>query len=125
MKYKLVQRSNPLNKTAEAKWYANAVNEGKISKTEISKEISGRSSLTRGDVSNVIENLIDELPKYLAMGKSVNLGDFGTFRLSLSSDGASSEKEFNAGMIRGAKVIFTPGKELKKVIENISFEKGE
>ena len=125
MKYKLVQRTNPQDKSAPGKWYANAVNEGTISKSEITKEISGRSSLTRGDISNVLENLIDELPKYLVMGKSVKLGEFGTFRLSLSSDGANNVEEFTAGMIKNAKVVFTPGKLLKEAVSTISFEKSE
>ena len=125
MKYKLVQRANPLDKSADAKWYANAVNEGRITKNDLSKEISGRSSLTRGDVSNVIENLIDELPKYLVMGKSISLGEFGTFRLSLSSEGALSEGEYNVSMIRGARVIFTPGSGLKKAIADIKYIKEE
>lgn len=125
MKYKLVQRTNPQDKTAPAKWYANAVNEGKIGKREISCEIAGRSSLTSGDVSNVIENLLDELPKYLMMGKSVSLGEFGTLRLSLASEGAETPEKFNSGMISKVKVVFTPGVDLKKAIENVLFERVE
>ena len=122
MKYKLVQRTNPQDKMAPAKWYANAINEGKIGKREINREIARRSSLTSGDVSNVIENLLDELPKYLMMGKSVCLGEFGTLRLSLASDGAETPEKFNPGMITNVKVVFTPGVDLKKAIKNVSLE---
>ena len=100
MKYKLVQRTNPQDKTAPAKWYANAVNEGKIGKREISCEIAGRSSLTSGDV-------------------------FGTLRLSLASEGAETPEKFNSGMISKVKVVFTPGVDLKKAIENVPFERVE
>jgi hypothetical protein len=31
--------------------------------------------------------------------------------------------EFNVGMIKGARVIFTPSVELKKAIANMNFEK--
>ncbi len=124
MKYKLIERANPQNRN-QSKWYANAVNDGKISKTDLAKEIAAISSLSRGDVSNVIENLLESIPKYLVMGKSVSLGALGTLRLSLSSEGVNSADEFNTNKISNVKVVFTPGSELKKAIESIKFEKSE
>jgi predicted histone-like DNA-binding protein len=73
MKYKMIKRVNPQDRTQE-KWYASPVNDGKITKTDLAKEIVNMSALSRGDVSSVIENLLDILPKYLLMGKSVNMG---------------------------------------------------
>jgi predicted histone-like DNA-binding protein len=124
MKYKLIKRTNPLNRLF-SKWYAAPVNDGRISKTDIAKEIAALSSLSRGDVSNVIENLIDVLPKYLLMGKSINLAEFGTLRLSFTSKGVDNINEFHIGMISGLKVIFTPSSEFKKILSNIKFEKSE
>jgi hypothetical protein len=60
MKYKVVKRGNPANPAAPKKQYANAVNAGKLTIKDFAKEIAGRSSLTRGDVENVINNFIDE-----------------------------------------------------------------
>ena len=123
MKYKLLQRRNPQQPDAPQKWYATPVNAGKTSQRDISNDIVALSSLTRGDVSNVIDNLIDTVPKYLLMGKSVNLGDLGTFRLSFSSKGVDDPKEFNTNMISGAKIIFTPSSELRDAIKKVKFEK--
>jgi predicted histone-like DNA-binding protein len=122
MKYKLTKRANPQNR-AEEKWYASPVNNGKITKTELTKEIVVLSSLSRGDVSNVIESLLEVLPKYLLMGKSVSLGELGTMRVSFGSKGVENPEEFVVGMINDAKIIFTPGVELKKQLANLSFEK--
>jgi predicted histone-like DNA-binding protein len=124
MKYKLIERANPLDRD-QKKWYASPVNDGKISKADLGKEIVGISSLSRGDVSNVIENLIDTMPKYLLMGKSISLGEFGTLRISFSSEGVETPDQFNTNKISGVKVIFTPGVELKKALESIKFEKSE
>ncbi|HUW04696.1 MAG TPA: HU family DNA-binding protein [Williamwhitmania sp.] len=124
MKYHLIERINPQDRQAK-KWYASTVNDGMISKTELAKEITGMSSLSRGDVSNVIESLLEAMPKYLVMGKSVSLGEFGSLRLSISSDGVDTLEEFNTGKITGVKVIFTPGVELKRAIEAVSFERTE
>jgi predicted histone-like DNA-binding protein len=122
MKYKMIQRINPQDRS-QTKWYASPVNDGKITKTEITKELVAISSLSRGDVSNVIENLIDILPKYLLMGKSINLGEFGTLRLSFSSEGVDNPSEVVTGKISGIKVVFTPGVELKGALKNIKLEK--
>ncbi|AIP99267.1 HU family DNA-binding protein [Ornithobacterium rhinotracheale] len=96
---------------------------GTTEQRALAKNIADKSSLTVGDIANVIENLLEELPKELVEGKSVKLGEFGTFRLSLSSEGAATEKDFNVGMIKTPKVIFTPGVSLKKALSNIKFEK--
>ena len=122
MKYKMIQRVNPQDRT-KVKWYASPVNEGKITKADLAKEVVNLSSLSRGDVSSVIENLIDILPKYLLMGKSVNLGELGTMRISFSSAGVENEKDFNASKISGVKIVFTPSVQLKKELGAIRFEK--
>ena len=124
MKYKLIERANPQNRE-QKKWYANPVNEGKITKSDLTKDIVGASSLSRGDVSNAIENLIDTMPKYLLMGKSINLGEFGTLRISFSSEGVETPEQFHTNKISGVKVVFTPSVEFKKALDNIKFEKGE
>jgi predicted histone-like DNA-binding protein len=122
MKYKVVEKGNPGNPAMPKKKYANAVNAGKFTIKQFSKEIAGRSSLTRGDIENVLNNFIDELPTFLKLGLSVKLGDFGTLRLNLVSEGVETDKDFTAANIKGAKVIFTPGAELKASLKDISFE---
>lgn len=89
VKYNIVERKNPQNPAAK-KWYASAVARGTTSKKEIAKTVAQKSSLTVGDIDNVIANLIEEIPKELLAGNTVRLGEFGSFRISLSSKGAQS-----------------------------------
>ena len=121
MKYKLIEKGNPSQPAAPKKWYPNAVNAGKFTVSDFAKEIAGRSSLTRGDIENVLTNFLDELPTFLKVGMSVQLGNFGTVRLSLSGEGAENAAAFNAATI-AAKVIFTPSVELKNGLNDIKFE---
>ncbi|MDR0872514.1 MAG: HU family DNA-binding protein [Prevotellaceae bacterium] len=125
MKYKVVERKNPQSPQAQGKFYANPVNAGKFTIKEFSKEIAGRSSLTRGDIENVLTNFLEELPIFLKLGLSVQLGNFGTLRLSLASDGADTPEKFRADMIKGARVIFTPAVELKEALKDISYEEAK
>ncbi|MDR2407251.1 MAG: HU family DNA-binding protein [Bacteroidales bacterium] len=122
MKYRVIERGNPLKPAEPKKKYASSVNTGKFTVKQLAKEISGRSSLTRGDVENVLNNFIDELPTFLKLGLSVKLGEFGTLRLNLVSEGVEADKEFTADKIKGAKVIFTPSVELKESLKDITFE---
>lgn len=123
MKYKLIERVNPTDRTLPKKWYATPVNAGKITEKSIAKEIASRSSLTAGDVMNVLQNFLDLLPNHLIDGKSIKLGDFGTFRISFSSEGVDAESEFKVDKIKGRKVLFTPSPDFKQGLSNITFEK--
>ena len=120
MKIKLQKKKNPQKRTEE-KYYANPVNLGKKTLRDIAHDIAGRSSLTRGDIENVLANFMDCLPHYLRDGFSVQLGEFGTMRLTLSSEGAATEKAFKTETIK-PRVVFTPGRELKSELAVNSYE---
>lgn len=120
MKIRLVPKKNP-QKREEVKFYANPVNVGRKTLDDIARDISGRSSLTRGDISNVLYNFIDCLPHYLRDGFSIQLGEFGSMRLTLSSEGAATVKAFKTETIK-PRVTFTPGVELKAALRENSYE---
>ena len=120
MKIKMVPRKNP-QKKSEVKYYASPVNAGKKTLRDIAKDIAGRSSLTRGDIENVLTNFMECLPSYLRDGFSVQLGEFGTVRLTLSSEGALDEKAFKTETIK-PRVTFTPSVELKAGLRDNSYE---
>ena len=120
MKIKMVQRKNP-QKKSEVKYYASPVNAGKKTLRDIAHDIAGRSSLTRGDIENVLSNFMDCLPHHLRDGFSVQLGEFGTMRVTLSSKGAETEKAFKTETIK-PRVTFTPGVELKVALRENSYE---
>ena len=121
MKIKLIERRKPGTKTGPGKFYASPVNVGKKTLRDIAQDIAGRSSLTRGDIENVLSNFMDCLPHYLRDGFSVQLGEFGTMRLTLSSEGAATVKAFKTEMIK-PRVTFTPGVELKAALRENSYE---
>ena len=120
MKIKMVARKNP-QKKSEVKYYASPVNAGKKTLRDIAKDIAGRSSLTRGDIENVLTNFMECLPSYLRDDFRVQLGEFGTMRLTLSSEGAANEKSFKTETIK-PRVTFTPGVELKAALRDNSYE---
>jgi predicted histone-like DNA-binding protein len=124
MKYKLVQRANPLDRS-KVKYYATPIIDGNISKSDLTKEIAAISSMSRGDVSNVIEGMRDVTPKYAKMSKSISIGELGTLRISFTSEGVENIEDFNVNMIKDVRYIFTPSKELKQQLIDIHFEKAD
>ena len=120
MFYRLVQKANPLDQEHKQR-YATSVNAGKIDTRMIAKTLAQKSSLTTGDVMNVLENLMEEIPRRLSQGYSVSLWELGTFRLSLSSQWVKEQKEFNTRTIK-KKVVFLPSKSFKSELKTIPFE---
>ncbi len=66
---------------------------------------------------------VDLMRDELEDGAIVRLGDLGSLRISISSNGETEEKDVTANSIKGAKCIFTPGSSLKKMLNNLTYEK--
>ena len=121
MKYKVIKRAHPANPKAPKKQYASPVNAGNLSVKDLAKDIASRTSLTRGDIENVLYSFLEGLPTYLKIGMSIKLGEFGTLRLNIKSEGVDEDKKFDVSKIKGVKVIFTPSTEFKKSLEDVTF----
>ena len=71
----------------------------------------------------MLEAFLHVVPEKLADGKIVELGDFGTFRVTVSSEGAALAADVNVRSITDTRVIFTPGKRFKQMLDTIQFQK--
>jgi predicted histone-like DNA-binding protein len=91
---------------------------------DLAKEISGRSSLTEGDILNVLANFVDVLPTFMREGYSVRLGKLGMVRLTLRSASTPTEEAFTSNHIRAVKIVFRPGKRLEEAVgKKLHFER--
>ena len=102
------KQSSIANKEGERLYYPYVVLTGNVSTNQIAKEISELSSLTTGDVKNVIDNMVTVVRRHLQSSESVTLNGFGTFRYTLKSDyGVKTMKEVSATQ-GGLAVRFLP-----------------
>lgn len=114
VKYSLaLMSSRPGDEQAPKKYYAKAQADGEVTMDEMAEEIAYATSLTDGDVLNVLRALIRQLKTHMANGKVVKMENFGTFQLQLCSTGAETKKAFTASNITGTHIQFRPGKMLK------------
>jgi predicted histone-like DNA-binding protein len=116
-----IQKKNPQDLTL-SKWYLTQEKSGNIGTKEIAREIERRSALSLGDVQSVLTNLVEVLPVFLKLGQSVNLEGFGSFRVSVSSEGTATPEELGVRHIKGVKLLFLPSANLKHNLEDITFE---
>ena len=123
VKYTVNEKRNPLNPNQPKKWYANAKSTGDVTLRALGKEIAARSTVSPADTQAVLVALTEVLVEHLADGKIVRFGDFGAFQVSVGSEGAETEAEFNASMIKTKKVAFRPGIDIKEMLNNLKFEK--
>jgi len=123
VKFKVVELGNPQNENAPKKFYARSVSTGSIGLEELSDDISNASTVTLPDVYAVLQSLVRELPKNIAAGRIVRLGNLGSFRLGLSSKGSDTADEVTSRNVVRTRLIFTPGRQVRLYLDAIRFEK--
>jgi predicted histone-like DNA-binding protein len=124
--YVTIPKGNPGNPDAPKKYYAQAKARGETNLKKLGKEISeGSTTVSDTDVIAVINDLTKAMKRHLDNGEIVRLGDFGAFQLAISSGGADTAEKFNASLIKGGKVTFRPGADLKEMLATLKYEKAK
>jgi len=121
--YVLTQRVNPRDVAAPRKFYALAKSTGEETVRQFATEISKRTNLSSSEVFAALEAFIDLIPERISEGKIVRLGDFGSFNLTLSSEGVDKAEDFDASKIKGNSLNFRPGKIVQKVLDAVDYQK--
>ena len=123
VKFTTTPKKDPRNLEAAPKYYAIVKSDGRADTQSVARSINSMSTVSSVDTAAVLEAFLHVVPDKLADGKIVELGDFGTFRVSVSSEGAALPEEVTARNITDTKVIFTPGKRFRQMLDTIEFQK--
>jgi predicted histone-like DNA-binding protein len=121
--YKAVPKKNPSKQGDAAKFYAQVISSGDMTVRQLAKRISSISTVSVADTMAVIEAFLEVVPQALADGKIVRLGDFGSFSLAASSEGAVDAPTLSKNQIKKVSVRFRPGKEFTNVTNTVEFTK--
>ena len=112
------------NRSGKKLYYPRVVLTGSVGTDQIAREISELSSLTTGDVKNVIDNLVTVVTRHLQASESVMLDGFGSFRPTVGSKGVANEEDFDAAtMMRTPKIVFTPHADLRETYNKVVYER--
>ncbi len=123
VKFSVTPRKDPRDQNSQPKYYATVRSNGRVDTHGIAKDINKMSTVSSVDTTAVLEAFMNVVPDQLADGKIVELGDFGTFRVSVSSEGAEQPDAVTTRSITDVRILFQPGKRFKKLINSTEFEK--
>ncbi len=123
IKYRAVGRRKPGETTGPVKYYASTVLDGEVDLLELCQEIEKISTVSEADTMAVLTSLVGVIPDKLIKGKTVRLGDLGSFSPSIGSHAMEKEEDVNSSSIRSNKVLFKPGKRIKKVMMTADYKK--
>jgi predicted histone-like DNA-binding protein len=122
----LTQKGNPGNHAAPKKFYAQAKSREEFTLRKLSKEIAeGSTTVSDSDVLAVLNDLTKVLKRHLANGEIVRFGDLGSFQIAITSEGAETAAKFKTSLIKGGKVTFRPGIDLKEMLATLQYERAK
>ena len=125
--YTLVEKSSKpglkMAEIEERKTYAQTQMSEVMDLRSFSQHIASHGCVyNRGDIYAVITQMVDCLREQLLEGKKVELGDLGSFRLTISAEGADTASEFGRKNIKKLRVIWTPGEMFKDLLSDADFQ---
>ena len=123
VKFNIVERGNPQDQGAPKKFYPSLQSSGRRSVRQLTQRITQMCTVSSPDTMAVLESLLTVIPQELAEGNIVELGDFGSFWLRSSSEGADAMDQVNASQVTNVLPRFIPGKEFKKALATVDFVK--
>lgn len=124
IKFNVIEKGQPgVAGGGEKKFYASTKLDGELTLAGLTRAIEKISTVSGADIRAVLYALIDVMTDSMADGKIIRLGELGSLRVSISSTGEATLEDVKSTSIRSAKVIFTPGKEIKHMLNNLNYTK--
>ena len=112
MKYKVVERKKP--GTQDFKYYGTVVLGEPVGLRKIIEEIEEKCTLTQADIVAVLFALESAVSKHLLNGQAVRFGTLGSFRPTITSNGAPTAVEWAPSMVKKVRAVFTPSGRMKQ-----------
>jgi predicted histone-like DNA-binding protein len=119
---KTLERNQPgIKGGGKKKYYASPVHDREITLEGLTRSIEKTSTVNGADIRAVLYAMVEEAVLGLSDGRIVRLGELGSMRISISSEGKSTPEEVTAAAVKRTGVIFTPGKKLKEMLSSAKF----
>ncbi len=123
IKFNIVERGKPGDSEAPKKYYPSIQCTGRVSARELAEHASDISTLSTPDMMAAMEALLIIIPKELANGNVVELGEFGHFWLRFSAEGVEDPADVRGEQITTLIPRFIPGKRFKRMLGSVKFKK--
>lgn len=118
-----IQRVNPQDVEAPNRFYAKAVSSGRTDLDRLAYLIANQSTVRKADCLAVLEAFLHNMSDELNQGRIVELGELGSFRVSISSGGFETPEEVTASAVKSSRILFRPGKSLRRLLKTLDYKK--
>lgn len=123
VQFKMIPKKNNLVSPAVVKYYPCAVSKGIVNLDDLSRIVSGNSSMSRADCYGVILSLSEAIGNALLDGKIVKIDSLGSFKLNLLGSAADTEADLGKSTIKGTKINYKPSLELQNKMKKITYKR--
>ena len=108
-----ISKSNPQDRVAANKFYAQVVATGKTDLERLAYLVSNQSTVREGDCYAVILSLLHNIVDELKQGKIVKLDKLGSFQIGINSDAVDTVDEVSVNIVNNVRIKFRPDKRMK------------
>ncbi|MGV8093216.1 MAG: HU family DNA-binding protein [Mangrovibacterium sp.] len=119
--YSKVQRINPQDREAAKKWYIVPNRVEQKSEKEIATALTKNTTLSSGEALMAINELQSVILSFLLDGYTVQMGDWGSFHVTVNCDGAETEEACTTDLIKSVNIRFRPGASMKESLAKATF----
>ena len=113
--YHIIRRKNI--KTGDILYYPQLVTAAADDRAKIIERIEKKCTLASADVKAVVDALEVEIIDCLQQGRSIRLGDLGSFRPSLRcGKGVKEEQSVSPAMIKRVHIVFHPSSRIRRAL---------
>lgn len=117
--YVIRSKKNPRQPGAEPKFYLIARSLPTVSRETFIEDMVRHTSLTKNEAGAAIDYMFEALPRYIALGHTVTLGELGYFKATISSKGSDEPDEAKPDKITRKRVIFVFGRKFRELINSL------
>ena len=107
--------------SAEKKWYPVQHTLEQMDESAVAAQVADETTLNPAEALMAIRQLRKVVLRALLDGKSVKLGDWGSFQVRLSTEGADTKEALTAGNVKQVRINFQPGSEMKAALQKATF----
>lgn len=120
--YSVYMMGNPIKPEEAPKAYAKNQVAEVWSIERFARHIADHNGVySRGTVKGVISDMCECIVEQLLNGNKIQLGELGTFGISISCEGAESMEKFTAKNIKEVNILFTPGEDFENLVGKAEF----
>ena len=112
---------NPRNPSNPKKWYCMLRRISLIKTKELAKRVADETTLNPKEVEMAVVGAGKRIVQLLMNGNSVEIEDFGVFRLTAKSEGTDNKEDLTAKNITDWHIRFTPFDNVRDQMSHIRF----